>query len=128
MTPTAGRPRLRVTLLAACCACCALVAGCAYTGGMGLRDDAPGVIRAGGISAPAAQASIAIGKSTKADVMAALGQAVVIPFDSGFEVWVYRWPGAQRTSRAATELVILFEPSGVVKKTRVRPGYGPEPK
>jgi hypothetical protein len=67
-----------------------------------LPNDATGVIRPGGISAPAAQALIAIGKSTKADVMAALGQANVIPFDSGFEVWVYRWPGAQRTSRAAT--------------------------
>jgi hypothetical protein len=85
-------------------------------------------MRAGGISAPAGQASIAKGKSTKADVMAGLGHAIVIPFDSGFEVWVYRWPGTQRTNRAATELVILFEPSGIVKKTRVRPGYGPEPK
>ncbi|WP_280151447.1 hypothetical protein [Piscinibacter sp. XHJ-5] len=66
---------------------------------------------------------IAIGKSTRADVSAALGQAIVIPFDSGHEVWVYRWPGADRTSRAATELVILFEPSGVAKKVRVRPGY-----
>ena len=76
----------------------------------------------------AAQSSIVIGKSTKADVTAALGQATRIPFDSGMEVWVYRWPGAQKTQRGATELVILFEPTGVVKKTRVRPGYGPEPK
>jgi hypothetical protein len=80
------------------------------------------------ISPPAAQSSIVIGKSSKAEVMAAFGPATKIPFDSGFEVWVYRWPGAQKTNRAATELVILFEPSGVVKKSRVRPGYEPEPK
>lgn len=129
MTTMTGRPIcLRAGLLAACFAICALAAGCAGIGGPALAPDAPGVMRAGGIPAPAAQALIAIGKSTKADVMAALGQAIVIPFDSGFEVWVYRWPGAQRTNRAATELVILFEPSGVVKKTSVRPGYGPEPK
>jgi len=103
------------------------MAGCAYTGGLALSDDAPGV-RPGGVAAPAARDLIAIGKSTKADVKAALGQATVIPFESGFEVWVYRWPGAQKTKRAATELVVLFEPSGVVKKTRVRPGYAPEPK
>jgi hypothetical protein len=129
MTTVTGTPIcLRAGLLSACFAICALAAGCASVDGAVLVPDAPGVMRAGGISAPAAQASIANGKSTKADVMAALGQAIVIPFDSGFEVWVYRWPGAQKTSRTATELVILFEPSGVVKKTRVRPGYAPEPK
>jgi hypothetical protein len=65
---------------------------------------------------------IAIGKSTKADVAAALGPAIAIPFDSGYEVWVYRWPGADRTPRAATELVVLFEPSGLATKLRLRPG------
>jgi hypothetical protein len=116
------------TVVATCLAIGALLAGCAHMGGPALAEGAPGVIRPGGMSAPAARDSIAIGKSAKADVMAALGPATAIPFDSGFEVWVYRWPGAQKTNRAATELVILFEPSGVVKKTRVRPGYGPEPK
>jgi len=109
-------------------ACSALIAGCAALGSSALAPDAPGVVRAGGISPSAAQASVSIGKSTKADVKAALGAAAAVPFDSGFEVWVYRWPGAQRTNRAATELVILFDPSGVVKKARVRPGYGPEPR
>ena len=66
---------------------------------------------------------IATAKSTKADVSAALGKAIVIPFDSGYEVWVYRWPGADKTTRAATELVVLFEPSGLATKVRVRPGY-----
>jgi hypothetical protein len=127
MKTVAARPRVRA-VLAATCVCCALVAGCAFTGGGTLAEDGPGIVRRDGITAPAAQSLIAIGKSTRADVKAALGPAIVIPFDSGYEVWVYRWPGAQRTTRAATELVILFQPSGVVKKTRVRPGYVAEPK
>lgn len=124
MTGIGGRAPVRAALLAASCA---VMAGCAPMG-EALRIDAPGVIRPGSPSAAAVEASLVIGKSTKADVTAALGQATVIAFDSGFEVWVYRWPGAQGTTRAATELVILFEPSGIVQKTRVRPGYGPGPK
>jgi hypothetical protein len=85
-------------------------------------------MKAGGTSPAAAQAAVAVGKSTKGEVKATLGEAAVVHFDSGFEVWVYRWPGAQRTSRAATEFVVLFDPSGVAKRTRVRPGYGPEPR
>lgn len=65
---------------------------------------------------------VALGQSRKAEVAAALGPAIVISFDSGYEVWVYRWPGADRTPRAATELVLLFDPAGVLTKARVRPG------
>jgi hypothetical protein len=71
----------------------------------------------------AAMDRVAIGKSTKADVSSALGEAIVIPFDSGFEVWVYRWAGPDGTTRSATELVVLFDPSGLAMKVRVRPGY-----
>ena len=79
--------------------------------------------------------AIAVGRSTKADVLAALGKTLAIRFDSGYEVWLYQLaedprlstaPG-QRAARsdkspadASAELVILFEPSGVVAKTRVR--------
>ena len=107
---------------------CALLAGCATLGSAALGPDAPGIVRADRITPAAAQTLVAIGKSGKADVQSALGDAAVVKFDSGFEVWVYRWPGAQQTNRAATEFVVLFDPSGVVKKTRLRPGYGPEPK
>ena len=107
-------------------ACCALLSGCATLEGSALAPDAPGVMQANKVSPAAAQAAVAIGKSTKAGVKAALGEGAVIRFDSGFEVWVYRWPGAQRTNRAATEFVILFDPSGVARKTRLRPGYGPD--
>ena len=69
-----------------------------------------------------AQDLIATGIATKADVMAALGSATVVKFDSGFEVWVYRAKSAE-TAAAKAEFVILFAPSGIVKKTRIRPPY-----
>ena len=73
----------------------------------------------------AAMERISLGKSTKADVASALGEPIAVPFDSGYEVWVYRWRGRDRTPRGATELVVLFAPSGVATKVRVRPGYPP---
>ncbi len=65
---------------------------------------------------------ITIGLSRGADVADALGRPIAIHFDSGYEVWVYRWPGADKTTRAATELVLLLDPSSRVKKLRLRPG------
>ncbi|HJY75099.1 MAG TPA: hypothetical protein VKE95_00625, partial [Burkholderiales bacterium] len=41
-------------------------------------------------SAQTAAEAIAVGKSTKADVRAALGEGVVVDFDSGYAVWVYK--------------------------------------
>lgn len=99
----------------------AVLGGCAQRGA--LRDDAPGFIHSGAITPQSAREAITIGRSTEAEVATALGKATVIRFDSGYEVWVYRWRGAQPTTRSATELVLLFEPSGLVKKMRLRPGY-----
>ena len=110
--------------MAAFMAC--LCVACAGTGMFDPSPQGPGSFRTptGQSLAPqAAMDMIAIGKSTKANVSSALGEAIVIPFDSGYEVWVYRWAGADRTTRAATELVVLFEPSGLATKVRVRPGY-----
>jgi hypothetical protein len=107
-----------------------LCVACAGPGGVDPSLPGPGSVRTptGQSLAPQAAADmIAIGKSSKADVSAALGDAIVISFDSGYEVWVYRWPGADRTPRAATELVVLFEPSGLAAKVRVRPGYAARP-
>jgi hypothetical protein len=73
----------------------------------------------------AARSLVIAGQSTKADVEAALGKAGVVQFDSGWDVWAYRWRGNQRTTRGDTELVILFGPDGVVRKTRIRPPYPP---
>jgi hypothetical protein len=68
---------------------------------------------------------IVLGKSTKANAVALLGTAIEISFDSDFEAWVYRWRGSDKTTRAATEVVVLFDPSGVMTKARVRPDYRP---
>jgi hypothetical protein len=80
--------------------------------------------------------AVLTGRSTKSDVAAALGEALVIKFESGYEVWVYRLahdsrPAGQLGRRGApaentkpgmsAEFVILFAPSGLVAKTRFRP-------
>ena len=75
--------------------------------------------------------AVTIGRSTRADVIAALGETLVINFDTGYEVWVYHLADRGRAAAGpffgrrdpdkAAELVILFAPSGVVTKTRVRP-------
>ena len=117
---------LRLALRCAACTASIGIAGCA---GIGLSDPSPqgaGSARtpSGQPLAPdAAMDRISIGRSSKADVSSALGSAIVVPFDSGYEVWVYRWHGADRTPRAATELVVLFAPSGLATKLRLRPGY-----
>ena len=68
--------------------------------------------------------SITVGKSSKADVMATLGAATVINFDSGYEVWVYR-AKSREPAEAKAEFVILFSPDGVVRKTRLKIAYAP---
>jgi hypothetical protein len=123
MTNAPGRVALCVVALLAC-----LCVACAGTGMLDPPPQGPGSVRTPTGQALAPQAAmdmIAIGRSSKADVSSTLGQAIVIPFDTGYEVWVYRWPGADRTTRGATELVVLFDPSGLAKKVRMRPGYPP---
>lgn len=94
-----------------------LVAGCAHVEPKPAQKPlGPGEI----VSAQAAQDALAIGKSTKADVRAALGQAVVVDFSSGYEVWVYRERAKEESTVSRTELVLLFSPSGILSKTRVR--------
>jgi hypothetical protein len=113
-----------MTLLDACItlAACTSIASCAVLQPP-LEEKAPGP---GDIaaSARAAAGTVSLGKSTKADVRAALGEAVVIPFDSGYEVWVYREKAREKPqdkeAPPATELVLLFDPSGVATKMRVR--------
>jgi hypothetical protein len=64
---------------------------------------------------------IVVGKSTKADVRAALGEATVVDFDSGYSAWVYREQRILEKDKPpppGVELVILFAPSGTVAKTR----------
>jgi len=94
-------------------AACALIGGCALqepapSGKPAEKPLGPGEV----LSVPAAEDAVVIGKSTKADVRAALGEPIALDFASGYEVWVYRDP--QR------ELVLLFPPSGILAKTRLR--------
>jgi len=111
-----------LSLIAAAWLCTA----CASSGLFATSPQGPGAAHTASGQALAPQAAmdlVAIGKSSKAEVAVALGPAVVIPFDSGKAVWVYRWPGADQTSRAATELVLLFDASGLLANVRLRPGY-----
>jgi len=109
------------------------IAGCASPGPA--TPPAATVTAQGTKVIPAARMeAIAIGKSTRAEMLAALGETLVISFESGFEVWVYRVAGEKPAqaipergaargpeSEAATgEFVVLVAPSGVVAKTRIR--------
>ena len=102
---------------------CIWLAGCAGPfGAFGSADSAP-TFRDASLTMQGAKDAVAIGSATKADVLAALGSGKVVKFDSGFEVWVYKDKNASATEDKA-EFVILFTPSGIVKKTRIRPPYG----
>ena len=70
----------------------------------------------------AAQAAIIPGQSTRAEVLAALGPATTVRFDSGFEVWAWR-DKPVRNGGSPAELVALFTPAGVVQKVRRKPAY-----
>ena len=70
-----------------------------------------------------ADEQVAVGQSTRPEVLAALGKAEIIRFESGYEVWVYRGRTQRATSTddsAGQELVILFSPSGTAKQKRLR--------
>lgn len=66
--------------------------------------------------------AMVVGQTTQAQALAALGPATEIQFDSGYAIWVYRARAAE-TDADRAEFVILFAPSGVIKKTRLRPAY-----
>lgn len=96
------------------------IAGCA-TRAPTTTSEVATARRAALVAPERAADAVVIGESTRADVIAALGKALTLRFDSGYEVWVYRH-GRQEDARDATaEFVILFAPSGIVKKTRIRP-------
>ncbi|MGZ5153874.1 MAG: hypothetical protein ACXWNJ_18760 [Vulcanimicrobiaceae bacterium] len=113
------------------------IAGCAIQAST-VPTAAVTPMRAKVIATARTKDAVAIGKSTKADVIASLGETRVISFDTGYEVWVYRLANdtpadaaaAQRIARTDSgkawprtpaEVVILFAPSGLVAKTRIRP-------
>lgn len=111
----------RLVRFASAVAGMAMVAGCAMPAGQVSIEKPPSTALAPGLTPQAAQARVVPGQSTKAQVAAALGPATVVHFDSGYEVWVYQQKDA-RADREPDELVVLFAPDGVVKKTRLRMG------
>ena len=118
-TKTPGTPcRLATVPLAALGL---LLAGCAAPAGQlfGTADAVP-LFHDKALSVQDARDSIAAGRSTKAQTLAALGKATVVKFDSGYEVWAYRGTVADSKSTAKTEFIVLFGPDGVLKKTRIR--------
>ena len=117
-----SRPFRRLVVAALCLA----VAACAAPGTFqspGATAALPGTAT---ISAEALATPITLGSSTREEVAARLGRTTRVRFDSGFEVWVYRFAGEPggRTNPGASgpaEYVVLFTPSGIVAKTRFRP-------
>ena len=94
-----------------------LLAGCA--GLSSLSQSERPMFREAALAPQAAGATIEVGRSTRAEVAARLGDADRLRFDNGYEVWVYR---AHPVRSDQPELVLLFTPDGVVKKVRLRPG------
>ena len=101
--------------------------------GKGIAAFTAGQVDFGGSDSPlseekgevaAAAQRVAVGRSTRADVAAALGAAETLRFESGHEVWVYRARGT-RAPGESPELVILFGPDGLAKKVRARPAMPP---
>src|SRR5262245_20312854 len=75
-----------------------------------------------------ARSSIALGKSTKADVASAVGKPKAVRFETGFEVWAYRFIDQEKVRKLGkdepvpeSELVVLFDPSGIATKVRLGP-------
>ena len=94
-----------------------------YMDGPAATTAAPALLRGASIAARNAVTAVAVGTSTRNDVLAALGNATAISFDSGYSEWVYRFSGdtpARGGPPVKTEFVVLFAPSGIVTKTRLR--------
>jgi hypothetical protein len=64
------------------------------------------------------------GRTTRAELLAAFGPTRTVRFDSGVETWLYE---AQAGAGRHTELVLLLDRDGVVRKMRRRPPYPTDP-
>jgi hypothetical protein len=65
------------------------------------------------------------GRTTRAELLAAFGPTKAIAFDSGMETWLYE---ADAGAGRHTELVLLLDRAGIVRKMRRRPPYPTDPK
>ena len=64
------------------------------------------------------------GRTTRAELLAAFGPTKTVKFDSGMEAWLYTAPAAAGRN---TELVLLLDRDGIVRKLRKRPSYPTDP-
>jgi hypothetical protein len=85
-------------------------------GGCATRAPEPGTVvaqdRFSGLVVP--------GRTTRAELLAAFGPTKNVKFDSGMETWLYE---ADAGAGRHTELVVLLDRSGIVRKARTRPSY-----
>jgi outer membrane protein assembly factor BamE (lipoprotein component of BamABCDE complex) len=86
-----------------------LLAGCATRAPQGAR-----------VSQDRFDRLVVPGHTTRAELLAAFGPTKSIRFGSGVETWLYE---ADAGGGRHTELVLLLDPSGVVRKMRTRPPY-----
>lgn len=95
----------------------AALAGCAA----GPAPPAPGML----IDAARLQAMAQPGTATRAGIAAAFGPTRSIAFDSGKEVWLYLVAAGAGAAPGArfTEVVLLFDRNGVLRKVRQRPPH-----
>ncbi len=62
-----------------------------------------------------AAATLVPGSTTKPQARALLGEPETVPFESGYEAWLYRRQGE---GAPREELVLLFDRTGVLTKVR----------
>jgi hypothetical protein len=60
------------------------------------------------------------GRTTRSELVAAFGPTHTVVFDSGMETWLYE---ADAGAGRHTELVLLIDRDGIVRKLRRRPAY-----
>ena len=68
---------------------------------------------------------VVLGRTTRAELLAAFGPTKTVVFDSGYETWLYE---SDAGGGRRTELVLLLDRTGVVQKMRRRPPYPTDPK
>ncbi|TFZ06052.1 hypothetical protein EZ313_05230 [Ramlibacter henchirensis] len=102
--------------------CCGLLAGCAGPLPLATGEQQPR-FRDPALSVEQAAQWLAPGRTTRQEVLDRLGPGEAVRFGTGFEVHV--WRARARDDRTVPELVVLFDPAGVVHKVRARPAYGP---
>ncbi|MEO7493631.1 MAG: hypothetical protein ABIT83_14460 [Massilia sp.] len=88
-----------------------LAAAGLLSSGCATREPAPAAV----VSEARLQQTVLPGQTTRAQLLAALGDGPAIRFDSGAEVRLFHVPESVGAYR---EFVVLLDPNGIVAKTR----------